>query len=122
MNDARRAPAAGQLDASDIDDRMSAIGRAIQSDTASDDVLLLTDVIDEESESADAGPESAADAPSGREATAAIAGLLLEGNGLQSGEVSELLRAEFRDWLETEGREVLAQLLDELVERDEPAA
>ena len=106
----------GSLEPREIDDRMSAIRQAIESDSMEQGVLLLTDEIPE---GEDAEPDLQATTHSGHEAATAIAEVLLDANHLHPDEVAEILRAEFRHWLETDGRRVLAELLDELVEREQ---
>ena len=107
----------GSLEPEDIDHRMSAIRHAIEADSSEQEVLLLTDVIPEDD---DYDPEPQAPTrPGGREAATAIAEVLLDAGHLHPEEVAEILRLEFRRWLETDGRQVLADLLDELVEREE---
>ena len=106
----------GSLEPREIDDRMSAIRQAIESDAPEQGVLLLTDEI---SEFEDAEPDLHATTHSGHEASTAIAEVLLGASHLHPDEVAEILRAEFRHWLDTDGRQVLAELLDELVEREQ---
>ncbi len=107
----------GALEPEDIDHRMSAIRHAIETDSPEQGVLLLTDVIPEDEEP-EPDPHTLAHS-GGREAATAIAEVLLDTGHLHPDEVAEVLRLEFRRWLETDGRQVLAELLDELVEREE---
>ena len=123
----------GDLDESDIDDRMSAIRDAIVAEE-DDDILLLTEVLPDTVADGEPAPEVAAVAAAweaegdgsaaAEEAALAhapattIAGMLLDAGALSPEEVEQLLRSEFRHWLETDGRQVLLELLDELVERD----
>ena len=111
-----RDGAGGGLDPAQISGRMSAIGHAMHSGGAGEDILLLTDVIEE------GGTQSEAvfEPDSGSNAASAIAEVLLDSGGnYEPADVNEILRAEFRNWLESDGREVLAELLDDLVAKEE---
>ena len=116
MNSRRPNWEAGGLEPDDIDDRMSAIRHAIEPGGPELGVLLLTDVIPEDEAVV---PESQTLAHSGHEAATAIAEVLLDSGHVHPDEVAEILRAEFRHWLETDGRRVLGELLDELIDRDQ---
>ncbi len=118
MNERNAHWESGVLEPEDIDDRMSAIRNAIESGGPEQGVLLLTDVIAEMDEG-DAAPHEPEPGHPGHAATTTIAEVLLEADHLRPQEVAEILRAEFRHWLESDGRQVLAQLLDELIERDQ---